>query len=178
MNLEMAATSEMVDIAHKVVPDDVCLVPERREEITTEGGLDISIQRENITTVTSSLKDAGIRVSLFIDPDPIQVNAALDVGADAIEIHTGTYADAVSQVNKDYEYARILEAVREGNKSSLKVNAGHGLHYDNVDRIALLNGITELNIGHSIIARAVFVGLSQAVRDMKSLIANASSQMI
>ena len=176
MNLEMAATDEMVKIACRVRPDDVCLVPERRAELTTEGGLNVAGQKAILTQVTLSLQKAGIRVSMFVDPDTLQIKASRDVGADAIEIHTGAYAEALSVTEEDREFERVVEAVTTGNKLALKVNAGHGLHYENVERIASIDGITELNIGHSIIARAVFLGLAGAVKEMKNRIDKAASQ--
>jgi len=176
MNLEMAATDEMVKIACRVRPDDVCLVPERRAELTTEGGLNVAGQKSILTQVTLSLQKAGIRVSMFVDPDTLQIEASRDVGADAIEIHTGAYAEALSEIEEDREFERVVEAVTTGNKLALKVNAGHGLHYENVERIASIDGITELNIGHSIIARAVFLGLAGAVKEMKNRIDKAASQ--
>jgi len=176
MNLEMAATDEMVKIACRVRPDDVCLVPERRAELTTEGGLNVAGQKAILTQVTLSLQKAGIRVSMFVDPDTLQIEASRDVGADAIEIHTGAYAEAFSVTEEDREFERVVEAVTIGNKLTLKVNAGHGLHYENVERIASIDGITELNIGHSIIARAVFLGLAGAVKEMKNRIDKAASQ--
>ena len=176
MNLEMAATDEMVKIACRVRPDDVCLVPERRAELTTEGGLNVAGQKAILTQVTLSLQKAGIRVSMFVDPDTLQIEASRDVGADAIEIHTGAYAEALSETEEDGEFDRVVEAVTTGNKLALKVNAGHGLHYENVERIASIDGITELNIGHSIIARSVFVGLAGAVKEMKNRIDKAASQ--
>ena len=175
MNLEMAATDEMVKIACRVRPDDVCLVPERRAELTTEGGLDVAGQKKILTQVTLSLQKAGIRVSMFVDPDTLQIEASRDVGADAIEIHTGAYAEALSVTEEDREFERVVEAVTTGNNLALKVNAGHGLHYENVERIASIDGITELNIGHSIIARAVFLGLAGAVTEMKNRIDKAAS---
>jgi pyridoxine 5-phosphate synthase len=176
MNLEMAATDEMVKIACRVRPDDVCLVPERRAELTTEGGLNVAGQKAILTQVTLSLQKAGIRVSMFVDPDRLQIEASRDVGADAIEIHTGAYAEALSATEEDREFERVVEAVTTGDKLALKVNAGHGLHYENVERIASIDGITELNIGHSIIARAVFLGLAGAVNEMKNRIDKAASQ--
>ncbi|SVD98648.1 uncharacterized protein METZ01_LOCUS451502, partial [marine metagenome] len=133
MNLEMAATDEMVKIACRVRPDDVCLVPERRAELTTEGGLNVAGQKAILTQVTLSLQKAGIRVSMFVDPDTLQIEASRDVGADAIEIHTGAYAEALSVTEEDREFERVVEAVTTGDKLALKVNAGHGLHYENVD---------------------------------------------
>jgi pyridoxine 5-phosphate synthase len=176
MNLEMAATTEMVEIACRIRPDDVCLVPERREELTTEGGLDVVAQQDILTEVTSSLQKVGIRVSMFINPDSLQIRASGDVGADAIEIHTGAYADVCNVNEVEREFKRVVDAVAIGRESSMKVNAGHGLHYGNVERIAAISGITELNIGHSIIARAVFQGLARAVQEMRALIDNASGK--
>ena len=176
MNLEMAATDEMVKIACRVRPDDVCLVPERRAELTTEGGLNVAGQKAILTQVTLSLQKAGIRVSMFVDPDTLQIEASRDVGADAIEIHTGAYAESLSVTEEDREFERVVEAVTTGNKLALKVNAGHGLHYENVERIATIAGISELNIGHSIIARAVFSGLAEAVQEMKTRIDKAAAQ--
>jgi pyridoxine 5-phosphate synthase len=176
MNLEIAATEEMVKIACRVRPDDVCLVPERRAELTTEGGLDVAGQKEILSHVTFSLQKAGIRVSMFVDPDTLQIEASRDVGADAIEIHTGAYAEALSPLEVDREFDRVVKAVTTGNKLALKVNAGHGLHYENVERIASIDGITELNIGHSIVARAVFLGLAGAVKEMKNRIDKVTAQ--
>ena len=176
MNLEMAATDEMVKIACRVRPDDVCLVPERRAELTTEGGLNVAGHKEILTQITLSLQKAGIRVSMFVDPDMLQIEASRDVGADAIEIHTGAYAEALSVTEEDREFERVVEAVTTGDKLALKVNAGHGLHYENVERIASIDGITELNIGHSIIARAVFSGLAVAVQEMKTRMDKAATQ--
>ena len=175
MNLEVAATDEMVKIACRVRPDDVCLVPERRAELTTEGGLNVAGQKAILAQVTLSLQKAGIRVSMFVDPDTLQIEASRDVGADAIEIHTGAYAEALSVTEEDREFERVVEAVTTGDKLALKVNAGHGLHYENVERIASIDGITELNIGHSIIARAVFLGLAGAVKEMKNRIDKVAS---
>ena len=174
MNLEMAATSEMVSIATQLCPDDVCLVPEKREELTTEGGLNVSGQKESLRRVTELLQSAGIRVSMFIDPDARQIEASQEVGADAIEIHTGCYADAISESEQKIELQRIVDSVVHGGRIGLKVNAGHGLNYDNTDVIARIVGITELNIGHAIIARSVFVGLAEAVREMRLLIQDES----
>lgn len=174
MNLEIAATDEMVEIACRLRPDDVCLVPERREELTTEGGLDVAGQKEVLSPIILSLKKVGIRVSMFIDPDSLQIEASREVGADAIEIHTGAYAEALPMEKKDLEFHRVVEAVARGSTSKMKVNAGHGLHYENVERVAAISGITELNIGHSIIAHAVFVGLAEAVREMKARIDKGS----
>jgi pyridoxine 5-phosphate synthase len=173
MNLEMAATEEMVEIACRIRPDDVCLVPERREELTTEGGLDVAGQKKILTQVILSLQKVGIRVSMFIDPDTLQIEASEEVGADAVEIHTGAYAEVLSATDENREFDRVAKAVSTAGKSTLKVNAGHGLHYENVERIASIAGITELNIGHSIISRAVFTGLAEAVNEMKTRIDKA-----
>lgn len=167
LNLEMAATEEMVAIALQVNPDYVTLVPERREEVTTEGGLDIVGQRERMAIVVATLQDAGIPVSLFIDADPRQIEASAAVQAQFIELHTGRYAEAKG----DAALAEELEGIRKGCAEAiglgLRVNAGHGLTYQNVYPIAQIPGIEELNIGHSLISRAVLVGLDRAVREMK-----------
>ena len=173
MNLEMAVTDEMLAIAETVKPDDCCLVPESREELTTEGGLDVKGQAVRIKEACSRLTDAGVRTSLFIDPDPEQVAASAKAGAPVIEIHTGRFADAETVAEKEMEYERICVAVDAGVKAGLHVNAGHGLHYHNVESIAALLPIRELNIGHAIIARAVFVGLQESVREMKRLMKEA-----
>jgi pyridoxine 5-phosphate synthase len=174
MNLEMAATDEMVRYAIRVRPADCCLVPERRQELTTEGGLDVAAQEARLTGVCRQLADAGVRVSLFIDADPAQIEAAARVGAPAIEIHTGRYADATGDAWRG-ELARIQQAVDQGLDLGLQVNAGHGLHYHNVQAIAATPGIAELNIGHAIIARAVFSGLQESVREMKRLMREAAA---
>ncbi|TDY02980.1 pyridoxine 5'-phosphate synthase [Thiohalophilus thiocyanatoxydans] len=173
MNLEMAVTDEMLAIAEKIQPADCCLVPERREELTTEGGLDVKGQRTRIAEACRRLADAGVRVSLFIDAEPEQIAAAADCGAPVIEIHTGHYADADSAAGQQREFVKIAEAVEHGVAAGLQVNAGHGLHYHNVSRIAALPAIRELNIGHAIIARSLFTGLEEAVREMKRLMVNA-----
>lgn len=170
MNLEMAVTDEMLNIALKVRPAWVCLVPEKRQELTTEGGLDIA-NLSNIQAFIHSLQQAAIKVSLFIDPDPHQVDAAIALGADAIELHTGAYAHATLQNNQklvDKELDRIQKAVAIAQKnSSLLINAGHGLTRDNVAAIAQIDGIHELNIGHALISDAIFMGLDNAVKAMK-----------
>ena len=173
MNLEMAVTDEMLAIAEEVKPDDCCLVPESREELTTEGGLDVKGQSTRIKDACSRLADAGIRTSLFIDPDPEQVVASAAAGAPVIEIHTGRFADAETATERQLEYDRIRMAVDAGVKAGLHVNAGHGLHYHNVEQIAALPAVRELNIGHAIIARAVFTGLQESVREMKRLMKEA-----
>ena len=173
MNLEMAATREMLNIAIQVQPNDVCLVPEKRAELTTEGGLDAASQIDSLTPLVEALKDANIRVSLFIDPDPVQIDAAKVIGADAVEIHTGGFADAGSSTGSEAELGRIVSAVELGASLGLRVNAGHGLNYDNVGPVASISKISELNIGHAIIARAVFSGLGPAVAEMRSLMNQA-----
>jgi pyridoxine 5-phosphate synthase len=167
VNLEMAATDEMVAIATRLRPADVCLVPERREELTTEGGLEVAAAAESIRRVVTRLRDAGVRVSLFIDPDEEQIAAAQRVGAPVIELHTGRYADATDRRAVDVECARVSAGAAQGARLGLIVNAGHGLTLDNVSPIAALAEINELNIGHSIVARAIFVGMEQACREMK-----------
>ncbi|NOT14903.1 MAG: pyridoxine 5'-phosphate synthase [Methylotenera sp.] len=169
MNLECAITDEMLDIALKVMPQDVCLVPERREERTTEGGLEVAGNFANVQHAVQKLSEAGIRVSLFIAPDIAQIDAAKQTGAPVIELHTGTYADAENPTKKAHELQRIKEAVAHGLSLGLVVNAGHGLHYHNVHEIASIEGIDELNIGHAIVAHALFVGWDNAVREMKAL---------
>ena len=176
MNLEMAVTDEMLQIAERIRPDDCCLVPERREELTTEGGLDVVSQKEKIASACSRLADAGIRVSLFIDADPAQVRAAKETAAPVIEIHTGRFADAKDGIAHKREFLRIQQAARQGLDLGLQVNAGHGLHYHNVQAIAAIPGIAELNIGHAIVARALFTGFADAVREMKRLMDEATKQ--
>jgi pyridoxine 5-phosphate synthase len=166
VNLEMAVTAEMIEIALQLRPADVCLVPEKREELTTEGGLDVSANLRAVADVVKRLDGAGIRVSLFIDPDPIQLRAAAEVGAPVIELHTGTFADAEGEAHRQ-ELSRLYDSCVLANELGLKVNAGHGLHLGNVQAVTRLPHMTELNIGHSIVSRAVFVGLGRAVREMK-----------
>lgn len=175
MNLESAITPEMIAIACEVKPHDVCLVPERRQEVTTEGGLDVVGGYEHVRSAVATLRDAGIRVSLFIDADVAQIDAAHRCGATVIEIHTGRYAEATSAAHQAQELARVREAVVEGIRRGLRVNAGHGLNFDNVGPIAALEGISELNIGHAIVAEALFRGWTNAVRDMKALLIKARS---
>jgi pyridoxine 5-phosphate synthase len=170
MNLEMAATEEMLEIASRVGPQDCCLVPEKRQELTTEGGLDISSNLSYLKDYCAALKDAGSRVSLFIDADLVQLDAARETGAPVIEIHTGHYADAVTADTRAEELDKIRRAVEYGQELGLQVNAGHGLDYYNVKEIAAIAGIRELNIGHSIVSRAIFSGLHEAVAEMKRLI--------
>lgn len=173
MNLEMAVTEEMIGIAQRYTPSDCCLVPERREELTTEGGLDVVGQQQKISDACQRLGEAGIRVSLFIDADPRQVQAAAECEAPVIELHTGHFADAVGHAARQGELKRIVQAVEQGVDAGLQVNAGHGLNYHNVTDIAALHPIQELNIGHAIIARSIFTGLSEAVAEMKRLMLGA-----
>jgi pyridoxine 5-phosphate synthase len=168
MNLEMAVTEEMIRIAQSVLPQDCCLVPESRQEITTEGGLDVAGQMSRLTQACKALGGSGIRVSLFIDPDTAQIEAAQRAGAPVIELHTGTYANA-SGGAQAREFERVRAAAKLAASLGLTVNAGHGLHYHNVQPIAAITEIVELNIGHAIIAQALFDGLPKAVRDMKEL---------
>ena len=170
MNLEMAATEEMVGIATRIKPAHCCLVPEKREELTTEGGLDVVGNQSWIALCCERLAKAGIEVSLFIDADPDQIRAAHACGAPTIEIHTGHYADAEDTAAEQQELERIRHAVALARDLGLIVNAGHGLHYHNTQAIAAIPGINELNIGHGIIARAVITGLDEAVRSMRTLI--------
>ncbi len=174
MNLEMAVTEEMLAIAIATRPQDVCLVPEKREELTTEGGLDVKGQVPKLTDACKRLADAGIRVSLFVDADFAQLDAACSIGAPVVEIHTGHYADAKSDVARIVEFERIRMAVAYGRSLGLTVNAGHGLTYHNVQPIAALQGIHELNIGHAIVAHALFVGWKEAVSEMKRLMVEAA----
>jgi pyridoxine 5-phosphate synthase len=169
MNLEMAATAEMGALAARLKPADVCLVPERRAELTTEGGLDVAANQPYLTDFCAQLAEAGVRVSLFIDADLRQLDAAHAIGAPVIEIHTGHYADAPLPA-RAVILSQIRNAIEHGVTLGLQVNAGHGLDYHNVSAIAALSGLRELNIGHAIIARALFSGLDQAVREMKRLI--------
>jgi len=173
MNLEMAVTDGMLAIAERIQPADCCLVPERREELTTEGGLDVAAQRARIKDACARLAAVGSRVSLFIDADPAQIEAAAACGAPCIEIHTGHYADLPAGPQREAEYKRIVQAVEIGVRCGLTVHAGHGLNYQNVQPIAALAPIRELNIGHAIIARALFTGLQAAVREMKALMLQA-----
>jgi pyridoxine 5-phosphate synthase len=166
----MAATDEMVALALELNPDQVTLVPERREEVTTEGGLDVAGNRDRLSSVTRTLTASGIQVSMFIDPDLDQVSASHDVGATAVELHTGRYAEASNPSEVDREYDALVQAAVEGQGRGLVTHLGHGLNYHNTQRVCAIPGIAELNIGHSIISRAVFVGLTTAVREMKQLI--------
>lgn len=173
MNLEMAVTEEMLAIAARIGPADCCLVPERRAELTTEGGLDVAGQQPRLRDACQRLAEAGVRVSLFIDADPRQVEAAHAVGAPCIEIHTGHFADASTVVAQRAEFEKIRAAAEQGSAAGLQVNAGHGLHYHNVQAVAALPPVRELNIGHAIVARALFCGLGEAVREMKRLMVAA-----
>jgi pyridoxine 5-phosphate synthase len=176
MNLECAVTDEMLDIAIKVAPQDVCLVPERREERTTEGGLDVITHFEKVQAAVKKLAATGIRVSLFIAPDIAQIDAAKKAGAPVIELHTGTFADAETDHAQEAELVRIQQALTHALNLGLVVNAGHGLNNHNVHKIAALKGLEELNIGHAIVAHALFVGWDNAVREMKALMKEAASQ--
>ncbi|MCW8854702.1 MAG: pyridoxine 5'-phosphate synthase [Gammaproteobacteria bacterium] len=169
MNLEMAVTADMLVIAEKIKPEDCCLVPERREELTTEGGLDVVSQESKIKEASERLADSGIKVSLFIDADADQIEAAKRCGVPAIEIHTGHYADAGNRHEKQSELKKIVRAAELAHELGLQVNAGHGLNYHNTKEIAHINNIAELNIGHAIIAEALFIGLPQAVLKMKNI---------
>lgn len=173
MNLESAITAEMLDFACRIKPEDVCLVPERRNELTTEGGLDVAGNFTNVQAAVRQLQVQGIRVSLFIDPDAEQIKAAADSGAPVIEIHTGRYAEAREEREVQSELERIQAAVLEGTRQGLKVNAGHGLHYENVQAIAAIPEIAELNIGHAIVAQALFIGWQNAVKEMKAIMTAA-----
>lgn len=169
LNLEMAVTDEMIAIARKVKPAACCLVPEKREELTTEGGLDVASQAERMKAACTELTDANIEVSLFIDPEEKQIDAAVLAGASVIELHTGAYADAITPQQQKQELQRIQHAARYAHQAGLQVNAGHGLHFHNVEAICYIPEIVELNIGHSIIAQAVFSGLAQTVSDLKAV---------
>lgn len=174
MNLEMAVTDAMIVFAEQVRPECVCLVPEKREELTTEGGLDVDGQEARVAKACERLARIGAEVSLFIDPESAQIDAAARCGAPVVELHTGEYADADSPEAKDEAFERIVKAVGYARKKGLVVNAGHGLHYHNTERVASIPGINELNIGHAIVARAVFVGLKEAVKDMKDILHRVS----
>jgi len=173
MNLESAVTAEMLDFACRIKPQDVCLVPERREEVTTEGGLDVVRYFTQVSGAVCQLKAEGIRVSLFIDPEVMQIEAAVAAGATVIELHTGQYADATQAGEEQHQLQRIRTAAACAGVLGLKVNAGHGLHCTNAPAIAAITDITELNIGHAIVAQAVFIGWKLAVSQMKALISQA-----
>lgn len=175
MNLEMAVTEEMLAIAARIRPQDICLVPEKREELTTEGGLDVAAQLPKITDACTRLRETGSRVSLFINADFAQLDAARAAGAPVVEIHTGHYADVETEVERIAELERIRKSVAYGRSIGLIVNAGHGLTYHNVQAIAALPGMNELNIGHAIVAHALFVGWNAAVSEMKRLMVEAAA---
>jgi pyridoxine 5-phosphate synthase len=171
INLEMAVNSEIVEIACRIRPDDVCLVPERREELTTEGGLDVTGQKARVTEAVARLQGSGIRVSLFVDPESRQIETSRETGADGVEIHTGRYCDAAA--GRERELEDLESAASLAHRLGLEVHGGHGLDYENVGPVAAIPEIVELNIGHSIIARAIMVGIEQAVREMKELLEKA-----
>lgn len=172
MNLEMAATDAMIEVARRLRPQDCCLVPETREELTTEGGLDVAGQVARLKDCCAALRESGCRVSLFVDPEPGQLEAAVEVGAPVVELHTGAYAESTGE-RQAIELMRLAEAARYGSRVGLTVHAGHGLHYHNVQPVAAVPEMVELNIGHSIVARAVMDGMARAVREMKSLMTAA-----
>ena len=173
MNLELAVTNAMLDFAEEIVPEHACLVPEKREELTTEGGLDVVGQYKTVVNAVKRLQMLGSEVSLFIDPDVMQIDAAVAVGAPVIELHTGCYADATTCTAREHELQRIRQATEYAANLGLVVNAGHGLHYHNVKPIAQIKQLHELNIGHAIVARALFCGLKNAVKDMRQLMQEA-----
>ncbi len=173
LNLEMAVTDEMLNIARQIKPFACCLVPEKREELTTEGGLDVAADPERMLQACGELADAEIEVSLFIDPEERQIDAAVEAGAPVVELHTGCYADAIDVGQQEQELERISQAAKYANSAGLQVNAGHGLHFHNVEAICKIPEIVELNIGHSIIAQALFSGLDRTVRDLKQIMRNA-----
>lgn len=173
MNLEAAVTAEMIDFACAIQPQDVCLVPEKRTEVTTEGGLDVTGHFADVQAAIRQLQGESVRVSLFIDADLQQIKAAAEAGAPVIELHTGRYADATGEKEQQEELERIRAAVLEGVRLGLKVNAGHGLHYTNVQAIAAIPQIAELNIGHAVVAHAVFAGWRNAVSEMKAIMVKA-----
>ena len=173
MNLEMAVTDAMLAFAEQVRPECVCLVPEKREELTTEGGLDVDGQEARVAKACDRLAKVGAEVSLFIDPDVTQIDAAVRCGAPVVELHTGEYAEATDPQIVEAAFNTLQDAVTYARKKGLVVNAGHGLHYHNTERVASIAGINELNIGHAIIARAVFAGLKEAVKDMKAILESA-----
>lgn len=177
MNFEMAVTDEMIGIAEQVKPAHACLVPEKREELTTEGGLDVKGQEVKVKAACDRLAAAGIEVSLFIDPEPEQIDATIRCGAPVIELHTGAYAEAETAQAQADELKRIREAARYAFERGLIVNAGHGLHYHNVEQIAEIPEMNELNIGHGIIARAVFVGLKEAIAEMRRLMMETQARV-
>lgn len=169
LNLEMAVTDEMIAIARRVRPHSCCLVPERREELTTEGGLDVVGNFDRVRAACEALAETGVQVSLFVDAEPVQIEASVKTGAPMIELHTGHYADAADDDAKSAELQRLRQAADWAMAAGLQVNAGHGLHYHNVDPICRFPMVRELNIGHAIVARALFTGIEAAVRDMKAI---------
>ncbi|KGO34092.1 pyridoxine 5'-phosphate synthase [Desulfobulbus sp. Tol-SR] len=173
LNLEMGANREIIDFALELKPDLVTLVPEKRQELTTEGGLNVIAQKRKLAQTVKSMAARDIPVSIFIDPDPAQIEAANDIGATFVEIHTGRYCDAATELARDQEFQLVAAAVEEACRIGLRVNAGHGLDYRNTAPIAALEGIDELSIGHAIISRAVYTGLDQAVREMLAIIREA-----
>lgn len=172
MNLELAATDEMIAIARDVRPQDACLVPEKRTEVTTEGGLDVASQKARLRDCCAALRERGIRVSMFIDPDPAQLEASREIGAPVVELHTGAYAEARGE-QQAKELMRLVAAARHGAQIGLTVHAGHGLHYHNVQPVAGISEVVELNIGHAIVARSLFDGMDAAVREMRRLMVEA-----
>jgi pyridoxine 5-phosphate synthase len=174
LNLEMGNTEEIIDVALRIVPDEVCLVPEKRQEVTTEGGLDVVAQRKELETTIKRLQTSGIRVSLFIDPTLEQVDTAAELGAQMVELHTGKLANAFTEKVEKEELEKLRAAARAASESHLQVNAGHGINYKNIELIHEIPRLTELNIGHSIVSRAMFVGLDNAVKEMLAAIANYS----
>lgn len=173
LNLEMAVTAGMLDLALELRPADCCLVPERREELTTEGGLDVCAQEKTLKPAVARLTDAGIRVALFVDPSPAQLDAASRVGAPVVELHTGGYADAENREQHASSLMELQQAARHARELGLVVHGGHGLHYHNVQAVAAIPELVELNIGHAIVARAIFTGLERAVAEMKALMRTA-----
>jgi pyridoxine 5-phosphate synthase len=173
LNLEMAVTEDMLAFAGRVLPQDCCLVPERRQELTTEGGLDVAGQLPRVREACGRLGAAGIRVALFVDPDPAQIEASAEADAPVVELHTGAYADAPGPHKQAEELHRLVEASRQAARLGIEVHAGHGLHYHNVGAVAAIREVVELNIGHAIIARAIMGGLAAAVADMKKLMREA-----
>ena len=172
LNLEMGNTEEIIDVALRIVPDEVCLVPEKRQEVTTEGGLDVVAQRKELETTIKRLQSCGIRVSLFIDPTLEQVDNAAELGAQMVELHTGKLANAFTEKVEKEELEKLRAAARAASESNLQVNAGHGINYKNIELIRQIPRLTELNIGHSIVSRAVSVGLDNAVKEMLAAMAN------
>ncbi len=173
LNLEMAVTAPMVDFACQIKPQACCLVPEKREELTTEGGLDVLAQADQIKAACDALGEVGCQVSLFIDPDKAQIDAAVNAGAPVVELHTGSYADAADEIDRNEELKRLKIAATYAHSAGLQVNGGHGLHLYNVENICRIPEMVELNIGHAIVSQALFVGFSQAVRDMKRVMREA-----